>query len=72
MMRAHAIALAAGTQALTEGLGGANFGTGVLAGDLATGAGWAINLAVAESAIRRSTHRRSASPIRPRQTGALA
>ena len=52
MMRAYAIGLAAGTQAFTEGLGGAVFGTGVLAADLAQGSGWVVNLAVAEWAIR--------------------
>lgn len=55
MIRAYAIALAAGTQAFTEGIGDAIFGTGELRGDLAKGAGWVINLAVAEWAIRRST-----------------
>ena len=55
MIRAYAIALAAGTQAFTQGLGGALFGTGELQGDLAQGAGWVINLAVAEWAIRRPT-----------------
>jgi hypothetical protein len=58
MIRAYAIGLAAGTQALTEGIGGAVFGTGELAGDLAKGAGWVINLAVAEWAIRHSTSAR--------------
>ncbi len=60
MIRAYAIALAAGTQAFTEGIGGAMFGTGELRGDLAKGAGWVINLAVAEWAIRRG---------RPQHTG---
>jgi uncharacterized membrane protein len=55
MVRAYAIGLAAGTQALTEGVGGAIFGTGVLATDLAKSAGWVINLAVAEWALRRSS-----------------
>jgi len=59
MMRADAIGLAAGTQAFTEGIGGAAFGTGELRMDLARGAGWVINLAVAELAIRRSASRRS-------------
>ncbi|MEV6494372.1 DUF2306 domain-containing protein [Actinoplanes sp. NPDC051633] len=53
MIRAYAIGLAAGTQAFTEGIGGAVFGTGDLAGDLAKGAGWVINLAIAEFVIRR-------------------
>ena len=59
MIRAYAIGLAAGTQAFTEGLGGALFGTGGLRGDLAKGAGWAINLAVAEWVIRRRPVRRT-------------
>ena len=73
MIRAYAIGLAAGTQALTEGIGGAVFGTGELAGDLAKGAGWVINLAVAEWAIRhptsarrrRSTDRRTSTRTAP-------
>jgi len=60
MIRAYALGLGAGTQIFTEGIGGAIFGTGELTGDLAKGAGWVINLAVAEWAIRRPTsaHRR--------------
>jgi uncharacterized membrane protein len=67
MVRGYAIGLGAGTQVFTEGIGGALLGTGVLAGDLAKGAGWIINLAIAEWAIRR--------PVlftRPRQAGALS
>ena len=52
MVRAYAIALAAGTQAFTEGIAEALWGTGELRGDLAKGAGWVINLAVAEWSIR--------------------
>ena len=55
MIRAYAIALATGTQAFTEGIGGALLGTGELQGDLAQGAGWAIILAVAEWVLRRPT-----------------
>ena len=51
MIRAYAIGLTAGTQAFTEG--GAVFGAGELHGDLAKGAGWVINLAVAEWVICR-------------------
>jgi uncharacterized membrane protein len=72
MIRAYAIGLAAGTQVFTEGIGGAIFGTGVLAGDLAKGAGWAINLAVAEWALRRPARRRLALSTGPRQAGALS
>lgn len=53
MIRAYAIGLAAGSQVFTEGIGGALFGTGVLAADLQKGAGWVVNLAVAEWVIRR-------------------
>jgi uncharacterized membrane protein len=53
MIRAYAIGLGAGTQAFTEGVGGALFGTGEVRGDLAKGAGWVLNLAVAEWSIRR-------------------
>ena len=53
MIRAYAIALAAGTQAFTGGVGEALFGTGALQGDLAKASGWVINLAVAEWVIRR-------------------
>ena len=60
MIRAYAIGLGAGTQVFTEGIGGALFGTGVVAGDLAKGAAWVINLAVAEWAIRRPARRRRA------------
>jgi uncharacterized membrane protein YozB (DUF420 family) len=57
MIRAYAIGLAAGTQAFTEGIGGAIVGTGELRMDLAKVAGWVINLAVAEWAIHRPARR---------------
>ena len=72
MIRAYAIGLAAGTQVFTEGIGGTIFGTGLLAADLAKGAGWAINLAIAESAIRRPARHRPALPTSPQQAGALS
>jgi uncharacterized membrane protein len=53
MIRAYAIALAAGTQAFTVGVGGALFGDGVLAHDLSIASAWLINLAVAEWTVRR-------------------
>ncbi len=71
MTRAYAIGLAAGTQAFTGGFGEALFGTGVIAADLAKGAGWIINLAVAEAAIRHP-HRRSAPSPTPVLEGAPA
>jgi uncharacterized membrane protein len=52
MIRAFALALAAGTQALTQG-----FGEGLVGTDVSMGAGWVINLAVAEWIIRRPAGR---------------
>jgi uncharacterized membrane protein len=72
MLRAYAIGMAAGTQVFTEGLGGALLGTGVLAADLAKGAGWVINLAVAEWILRRPARRRVALSPGPRHAGALS
>jgi uncharacterized membrane protein len=72
MLRAYAIGLAAGTQVFTEGIGGAVLGPGVVAADLAKGAGWAINLAVAEWAVRRPARRRVALSTGPRHAGALS
>lgn len=58
MTRAYALALGAGTQVFTQGVGGAVFGTSELTTDLSLGAGWAINLGVAEHVIRRhGSHR---------------
>jgi uncharacterized membrane protein len=54
MIRAYAIGLAAGTQAFTEGIAGALWGSGVVRDDLAKGAGWVINIAIAEWAVQRS------------------
>ncbi|MBG0738004.1 DUF2306 domain-containing protein [Paeniglutamicibacter antarcticus] len=61
MTRAYALALGAGTQVFTQGLGNAVFGTSGLTTTLMLGAGWAINLAVVEYCIRRrgrTLHRR--------------
>lgn len=57
MVRAYAVGLGAGTQVLTQGIAEAAGGTGPVVGDLAMGAGWAINLLVAEWAIRRPAAR---------------
>jgi uncharacterized membrane protein len=59
MTRAYALALGAGTQVFTQGIGTTVFGTGELTTDLSLGAGWAINLAVAEYIIRRPGSRRT-------------
>lgn len=66
MIRAYAIGLAAGTQAFTEGIASGFFAVGELRDDLAKGAGWVINLAVAEWAVRRATMpTRTGHPVRP-------
>jgi uncharacterized membrane protein len=57
MMRAYALGLGAGTQAITIGLGEGIFGKTVLTTDLSTASGWFINIAVAEFLIRRPARR---------------
>lgn len=59
VIRAYALALGAGTQVFTLGIGEAVLGAGELRTDLLQGAGWAINLAVAEWVIRRPAARRT-------------
>ncbi len=59
MTRAYALALGAGTQAFTVGVGGALLGAGVVRHDLLMGAAWVVNLAVAEAIIRRPSVRRT-------------
>ncbi len=58
MIRAYALAVAAGTQTVTQGVGEALFGTGDLVRALAMTSGWLVNLAVAEIVIRRPGARR--------------
>ena len=58
MIRAYAIALAAGAQVFTLGIGEAIVGKGDTSNALFAGAGWVINLAVAEWIIRRRPVRR--------------
>ncbi|WP_104137835.1 DUF2306 domain-containing protein [Arthrobacter sp. ZGTC131] len=53
MIRAYALGLGAGTQVFTLGFGEAIFGKTALNVALLNGAGWIINLAAAEWAIRR-------------------
>jgi hypothetical protein len=72
MIRAYAIGLGAGTQVFTEGLGGAILGTGVVAGDVAKGAAWVVNLAIAEWSIRRPREQARALPRGPRGARALS
>jgi uncharacterized membrane protein len=61
MIRAYALALGAGTQVFTQGIGTAVFGTSELTTDLSLGAGWVINLAIAEYVIRRRIGNRRTS-----------
>jgi uncharacterized membrane protein len=55
MIRAYALALGAGTQTLTQGIGEALFGTTDLSTAVSVGSGWVNNAAVAEWVIRRPT-----------------
>lgn len=59
MIRAYALAVAAGTQAFTQGIGEAILGTSDLSTGLAISSGWVINAAVAEWVIRRPRARRA-------------
>jgi uncharacterized membrane protein len=69
MMRGYALGLGAGTQVLTLLAGELAFGPPtVLSRALLMGAGWAINLAVAEWIIRRSTSPRARAASRAHAT----
>jgi uncharacterized membrane protein len=59
MIRAYALAVGAGTQAFTQGVGEALFGTSDLSNALSLTSGWIINAAVAEWVIRRPDARRA-------------
>ncbi len=61
MIRAFALGLGAATQVFTLGFGEQLFGKGELSIALLNGTGWAINLAVAEWAIRRGPQRTARS-----------
>ena len=63
MIRAYAIGLGAATQVFTLGFGEELFGRSELSVALLNGAGWAINLAVAEWAIRRESPRSARSAV---------
>ncbi len=62
MIRAYAIGLGAGTQAFTLGFGQAILGTTEVTTAVFNAAGWVINLAVAECAVRRRPRRRQSAP----------
>ena len=63
MTRAYAIALGAGTQVFTLGIGETVIGSSDLSIALLQGAAWVINLAVAERFIRRQLVRRPARAL---------
>jgi uncharacterized membrane protein len=70
MIRAYALAVAAGTQAFTQGIGEATLGTSDLSTALAVSSGWVINAAVAEWVIHRpSTGRARRARIRTALAG---
>ena len=58
MTRAYALALGAGTQVFTQGIGNAVYGANEFTTTLTMGAGWVINLAVAEYFIRSGSRTR--------------
>ena len=59
MIRSYAIGIVAGTQVFTLGIGGAIFGHAGVTTALLFAAAWAINLSVAEWAIRKQPRRRT-------------
>lgn len=65
MIRSYAIGLVAGTQVVTLGIGAVALGTAPLTTALLMAAAWAINLTVAEWAIRRSGRLLPATRSRP-------
>lgn len=69
MIRSYAIGLVAGTQVFTLGIGGMVFGSGELSTALLMGAAWAINLGVAERAIRKRTRGNRRAPTRAQLAG---
>ncbi len=60
MIRAYALGVGAGTQAVTEGIGEALMGAADLNKAVSLGSGWVINAVVAEWVIRRPSVRRVA------------
>jgi uncharacterized membrane protein len=59
MVRAYALAMGAGTQAFTQGIGEALFVISDLSTAISVGSGWVINAVVAEWVIRRPSVRRT-------------
>lgn len=71
MVRAYALAVGAGTQVFTQGIGEGLFGTSDLSTAISVASGWAINAVVAEWAIRRPSARRTGR-ARTRATSAVS
>ena len=69
MTRAYALALGAGTQVFTQGLGEAILGTHEGTRDVLLGSAWVINLAVAEYVIRRGRVSRPRTGKAPTRIG---
>jgi len=63
MIRSYAIGIVAGTQVFTLGVGGAIFGHREVTTALLLAAAWAINLTVAEWAIRKRPWRRTPASV---------
>ena len=59
MIRAYALAVGAGTQTITEGIGEALLGVNDASKFLGATAGWVVNIAIAEWIIRRPATRRT-------------
>lgn len=59
MIRAYALALGAGTQTITQGIGEGVFGVNDWSTGLSVSAGWVVNALLAEWIIRRSRGQRS-------------
>ena len=59
MIRAYALAVAAGTQVFTQGIGEGLFGASELSTALSVSSGWVIHATVAEWMIRRPATRRT-------------
>lgn len=62
MIRAYALAVGAGTQVLTQGVGEGVFGTSDLSTGVSVSAGWVVNAVAAEWIIRRPAARTARRP----------
>jgi hypothetical protein len=69
MIRAYALTVAAGTQAVTQGVGEGVFGVNDWSTGLSVSSGWVINAAIAEWLIRRP---QLSGPRRARRATAAA